>query len=174
MLGEASGYEIRKAIEEGPFSHFAEGGFGSIYPALTKLTDAGLITCKASSKNKLTAKKLYRLAEAGWRHLEATMQAKMPGDDKYKSDLLFILFFADWQDPAWIARVIDARIDFYRKKLAHMEETICDTPDMKGRALVHGYGHAVYRTALDYLVAHRADFIAAATRHETRPTAAAE
>ena len=30
--GEASGYEIKKEIEEGLFSHFIEASYGSIYP----------------------------------------------------------------------------------------------------------------------------------------------
>ena len=36
-VGEASGYEIKKDIEEGMFSHFIDASFGSIYPALTQL-----------------------------------------------------------------------------------------------------------------------------------------
>ncbi len=35
--GEATGYEIKKAFEEGPFAHFQRASFGSIYPALSKL-----------------------------------------------------------------------------------------------------------------------------------------
>lgn len=174
MLGEASGYEIRKAFEEGPFSHFAEGGFGSIYPALTKLTEEGLVTCTEPVQDKRTAKKVYRITEAGWRHLEGAMRAKVPGEDKYKSDLLFILFFADWQDPTWIGRVIDARIEFYREKLDQMECALQELPEMKGRRLVHGFGRAVYSASLDYLLTHRADFIAAAADHDTRPLNAAE
>ena len=41
-FGEATGYEIKKEIEEGPFSHFIEASFGSIYPALTQLLGEGL------------------------------------------------------------------------------------------------------------------------------------
>ena len=174
MLGEASGYEIRKAFEEGPFSHFAEGGFGSIYPALTKLTDEGLVTCSAHAQDRRPAKKIYRITDAGWTYLEGAMRAKVPGEDKYKSDLLFVLFFADWQDPVWIGRVIDARIDFYREKLQLMEQALQEHPEMKGRQLVHGFGQAVYSASLDYLLTHRADFIAAAADHDTRPIKAAE
>lgn len=174
MLGEASGYEIRKAFEEGPFSHFADGGFGSIYPALTKLTQEGLAICQTPVGESRTSKKLYRITEAGWRHLESAMRAKVPGEDKYKSDLLFILFFADWQDPIWIGRVIDARIDFYRQKIQLMEQAMHEHPEMRGRQLVHGFGHTVYSASLEYLLTHRADFITAAADREIRPTKAAE
>ena len=39
--GDATGYEIKKMAEEGLFSHFVEASFGSIYPALTRMTDEG-------------------------------------------------------------------------------------------------------------------------------------
>ena len=47
---EASGYEIKKDIEEGLFSHFIEASFGSIYPALTQLTAEGLLTVRAEEQ----------------------------------------------------------------------------------------------------------------------------
>ncbi|MEM6498446.1 MAG: PadR family transcriptional regulator [Pseudomonadota bacterium] len=173
MLGEASGYEIRKAFEEGPFSHFADGGFGSIYPALTRLTEEGLAQCVESAPDDRPTKKVYRITDKGWDHLEAAMRAKVPGEDKYKSDLLFILFFADWQEPSWIARVIDTRIDFYRYKVTQMEEALLSHPEMRGRHLVHGFGLTVYRASLDYLLAHRQDFIdAAQNRQQHVPTTA--
>jgi PadR family transcriptional regulator AphA len=30
---DASGYEIKKAVEEGLFAHFIDASYGSIYPA---------------------------------------------------------------------------------------------------------------------------------------------
>ena len=36
-LGEASGYEIKKLFEEGPFAYFYHASYGSIYPALGNL-----------------------------------------------------------------------------------------------------------------------------------------
>jgi DNA-binding PadR family transcriptional regulator len=41
-IGEATGYEIKKALEEGPFGHVLEASFGAIYPALGRLTEEGL------------------------------------------------------------------------------------------------------------------------------------
>ena len=42
--GAASGYEIKKQCEEGPFAHFYAAGFGSIYPALNSLLNDRLIS----------------------------------------------------------------------------------------------------------------------------------
>ena len=36
QFGEATGYEIKKIVEEGMFNHFIEASYGSIYPALTR------------------------------------------------------------------------------------------------------------------------------------------
>ena len=161
-LGEASGYEIRKAFEEGPFSHFADGGYGSIYPALNRLTDEGLVTCNAQSQPKRPDKKVYAITQAGRERLFEALQVKSPGEDKYKSDLLFMLFFADALDPRWIEKVLDERIRFYRDKMAKMRECGVNDETPTGRRLTHGFGLAVYGAALDYLVAHREEFIEAA------------
>lgn len=91
-LRPASGYEIRKAFEEGPFSHFAEGGFGSIYPALGRLTAEGLVTFEVEAQEKRPDKKIYQITEAGRRSLVEKLCEQAPKDDKIKSDLLFILF----------------------------------------------------------------------------------
>ncbi|MEQ8442243.1 MAG: PadR family transcriptional regulator [Alphaproteobacteria bacterium] len=168
MLGDASGYEIRKAFEEGPFSYFADGGFGSIYPALTKLSEEGLVTCTAQSQEKRPAKKVYSITDAGWSHLERQMRAQVPGEDKYRSDLMFILFFADWQSPEWVEKVIDARIAFYREKLARMASCAEGWDEgINGRRLVHGYGRTMHQAALTYLEENKQAFIEVAGRNRS-------
>ncbi|MHB8404077.1 MAG: PadR family transcriptional regulator [Gammaproteobacteria bacterium] len=43
-FGNASGYDIKKFFPQS-FSHFYAADYGSIYPALTELTVAGLMGC---------------------------------------------------------------------------------------------------------------------------------
>ena len=38
---EATGYEIKKMVEDGMFSHFIDASYGSIYPALTQMLNEG-------------------------------------------------------------------------------------------------------------------------------------
>ena len=64
-LEEASGYEIKKDIEEGLFSHFIDASFGSIYPALTQLAAEGLLTVRAEEQTGKPDKKVYAITEAG-------------------------------------------------------------------------------------------------------------
>src|SRR3546814_16025171 len=91
--GAASGYEIKKAFEEGPFSHFHQASFGSIYPALNALSADGLVAVRAQAQQKRPAKKIYSLTPKGRNALLAALMAT-PGPDALRSDRLFILSFA--------------------------------------------------------------------------------
>lgn len=155
--GASSGYEIRKQFEEGPFSHFQDAGFGSIYPALRKLTEDGLVTCTEHAQNNRPDKKIYALTSEGVAALKTAIEADPP-EDKVRSDFMFVLFFADILDPDQAAMLIDRRIDFHRAVLDGMRQ--CDTRlQPVGRRFVKGMGEAIHQACLDYLEAHRADFI---------------
>jgi DNA-binding PadR family transcriptional regulator len=164
MLGEASGYEIRQAFEHGPFSHFADAGFGSIYPSLITLTKEGLATCVMEMQEKRPAKKIYAITEAG-RAVFLKALEDDPGEDKYKSNFLFSLFFADNQNHEWLAKIIDQRIAWYKAKVAELSECSFDgdgsKPDAElyGPKFVHGFGIAVYTAASKYLEDHRDDLL---------------
>ncbi|NJM31023.1 MAG: PadR family transcriptional regulator [Rhizobiales bacterium] len=93
-MGEASGYEIKKEIEEGLFSHFIEASFGSIYPALTQLASDGLLTVRAEEQTGKPDKKVYAITENGRQHLIRSLQVT-PARDKYKSEFLFEMLFAE-------------------------------------------------------------------------------
>ena len=156
--GNASGYEIRKEFEDGPFSHFAEGGFGSIYPALNRLSEEGLVTFEKAEQDKRPDKKVYQITDRGRQALVDALSTLTPGEDKYKSDLLFLLFFAEALPAAHIARVIDARIAWYAEKIDHIaEHATCENP--VGCHLVGQFGVTVYRSAMEFLETHRQDFI---------------
>jgi DNA-binding PadR family transcriptional regulator len=169
---DASGYEIRKEFEDGLFSHFAEGGFGSIYPALRQLEGEGKVVSVTLGDDGRPGKKVYRLTPRGRLALVDAM-ARQPGEDKYKSDFLFTLLFAEYQSARWIEQVVDTRIAHYIELLQAME-----TPDAEqaatggalpaGHAFVHGFGIAVYRAALDYLEHNKHEIVAVALQSEQR------
>ena len=100
--GDASGYEIKKAFEEGPLSHIHEASFGAIYPALTRLDAQGLVACREMAQEKRPDKKVYSITEAGREALLGALMAP-PAHDKVRSDFLFILFFAQMLDAPAIA-----------------------------------------------------------------------
>ncbi len=63
--GDATGYEIRRLCVEGECSYFVEASFGSIYPALAKLEDDGLVKSHIEQQDGKPAKKVYSITEAG-------------------------------------------------------------------------------------------------------------
>ena len=158
--GDASGYEIKKALEEAPFSHFQETGFGSIYPALNRLTAEGLASCTEMAQDKRPDKKVYAITESGRTALIAALM-EPPAPDRYRSDFLFILFHGGLLPADHLARVIDERIAFYEEKIERMQG--CDLAQAPAAPrFVHGFGLAVYQAAADYLRENRSALLASA------------
>jgi DNA-binding PadR family transcriptional regulator len=157
---DASGYEIKKALEEAPFSHFQETGFGSIYPALTRLTAEGLAGCTEMAQDKRPDKKVYAITERGRAALVGALM-EPPAPDRFRSDFLFILFHGSMLPASHLARVIDERIAFYEDKIERMRG--CQVAQAPGtQRFVHGYGLMLYRAAADYLRQNRAALLASA------------
>lgn len=152
-FGDASGYEIKKEFEQGPSRHFMDASFGSIYPALTRMTDDGLLACRTEPQEKRPDKKVYSLTANGWAALDrAINQAIAP--DKIKSDFSFVMMFADRLPRSRVAALIDAQIDHSRQGLRELEAT--QTPDdSAGAAFVCRYGIAMCKAHIDFLERNR-------------------
>ena len=152
--GEASGYEIKKAFEEGPFAHFQSASFGAIYPALARLAVEGMVTLTEHAQDGKPDKKIYRLSPVGWDTLLATLKIS-PGPDQIRSDLMFLISFAEHLPPAQIQNFIDAQITYFQAALAHMDNLDAEEPCDIGHGFVSGFGRAVYQAAADYYAANR-------------------
>ena len=151
-LRDASGYEIKKAFE-GELSHFYEASFGSIYPALTRLTREGLVTCSAQVQEKRPDKKVYRITPAGRLAFLDALQTD-PGRDRVRSDFLATLLFADLLPARHLSELIDARLVEYRRSLAAMRAQ-SGGRSSPGERFVHGYGIAMLEAALAYVEENR-------------------
>ena len=146
-LGDASGYEIRKQFEEGPFAHFHEAGFGSIYPALNALSRDGFVTCEEMVQEGRPDKKVYTLTSQGRDALSAALLGEST-KDKYRSDHLFKLFFAEMLPAENRRKEFDTYLAYYREELARMSEG--DESEMPpGPLFVHRVGLAAYKTLVD-------------------------
>ena len=152
-LGDATGYEIRKQFEDGPFAFFHAAGYGSIYPALGKLDADGLVSCTEMAQDGRPDKKVYSITEAGSDAFRKALH-KVPVEDKIRSESLFMLFFADLLDARAKENVFDSYLEKYRTYIACMEEHgVCEAPG--GRCFVHGFGLAIYRAIVGYMEANR-------------------
>jgi len=169
-LGDATGYEIRKMFEEGPFQYFTEAGFGSIYPALKKLHGEGFVTLDEQVQDSRPDKKVYSITPAGRAAFTAAI-AQAPGADKFRSDFLLTLFFEHFLPQNMIADAVDERITWYREKLEHMKS--CDRSGWgAGPVFVNLFGQAVHDAAATFLEENRDELVEAAG--ETPKTEAAE
>ncbi len=154
-LGDASGYEIKKHFEEGPFAHFHAAGFGSIYPALSALHADGLVTCTEIPQDGRPDKKVYHISEAGRTVFREALR-KDPAPDSYRSEAVFMMFFGDLLDETHLTSVFEEYLETYRRRAERMraqEEAL--RAASAERRFVHGLGLAIYETVVDYMQTNR-------------------
>ena len=152
-LGDASGYEIKKAFEDSPVGDFMEASYGSIYPALTKLTDEGLVTCDERAQEGRPDKKVYSITDQGRETFLAAMSSA-PSEDKYRSEFAFMMLFADEMSSEQISQLIDLQIMRYRQK-RNEKRLVNFRPESKAAQFLAGYGEAVFDASITYLENNR-------------------
>jgi DNA-binding PadR family transcriptional regulator len=158
--GPASGYEIKKELEDGAYAHFFRASFGSIYPALARLAQDGFVSGREQEQAKRPDKKVYRLTPAGKRELSRRLQAPI-GPDYIRSEFLLVLFHAELLPARHRRALVEDRIRQLKRCIAHMTdggEAACSRYKGAGHAFVHGYGLAIYKAELDYLESRRQFF----------------
>lgn len=156
--GEATGYEIKKEIEEGLFSHFIEASFGSIYPALTQLAGEGLVTVRAEEQTGKPDKKVYSITSAG-RQALARAIAVLPAKDRYKSEFLFQMLLQEMITPQVMLAAIDKQLADLNADLERIAQCRCSEQAHAGARFVADYGEAVLTAAVNYLTDKRAELI---------------
>jgi DNA-binding PadR family transcriptional regulator len=153
-FGDATGYEIKKQFEEGVYSHLHHAGFGSIYPALSALSDVGLVTCTEFEQEGRPDKKIYHITAAGTEALRMALHAQ-PAPDKLRSEHLVMLLFADLLDPVHRRRVFERYLERFQGEVARLRDAQSrdqENADMPaGCRFVQGFGLAVYEAAARYM-----------------------
>lgn len=167
---DASGYEIRKLCTEGQCSYFIEASFGSIYPALAKLEEDGLVTSRVEHQAGKPSKKIYAITEAGRAEFRDALHEPL-GDDVFRSPFLLFARFAHLID----ADLVRARIE---ERLAEMDREIAELRRVKdeldaGDREIHSndewvlsYGLACLEVARGHLHTHMNSLIASARRDD--------
>lgn len=160
QFGDATGYEIKKNVEQGMFSHFIEASYGAIYPALTAMSEEGLLTCRKETQDGKPDKKVYAITAAGRTALIDAI-GEATGADKFQSQFLFVMLLRDLLPKAHIDEVIEQRLSELRAELNHIRTASCGC-DHDGSRFVAGYGIAVFEATVDYLERYRDERKAAA------------
>jgi len=158
--GEATGYEIRKQSTEGDFAYFFDASFGAIYPALTRLTEEGLVECRDEVQPGKPARKVYSITPAGRiAFVEALHQ--QPEPDAYKSQFLLVSMCVAYVKPAHMADLIEKRLKENDEKLAKLRASYEDCHDPGSKWTIE-YGLYMHEASRDYLIKNRDALIASA------------
>lgn len=164
--GEASGYEIRKELSQGVFGTFYDAGYGSIYPALQRLTDEKLVSCREVEQSKRPDKKIYALTPHGRFALLDALRHK-PDADKFRSPFLLTLLFASLLSPRDLDGLIDSRLGELRRHIEASGTAAGETDDPADR-FVWNYDLALAKASAEFLEAHRHELLRLALVGEKR------
>lgn len=148
-MGDATGYEIRKQFDEGPFSHFFDAGYGSIYPALGKLLEGGLVSCESVAQEKRPDKKVYSITDAGYIKL-CTSLTEIPAPDKIRSESMLVFFFEHLVSASQKRIVFDGYLAGLRGAVERVKAVDVVTAH-PGRQFVNGFGLALYEAVIKYM-----------------------
>ena len=152
--GDATGYEIKKLFDEDGYQYFAEVSFGSLYPALSRLTEEGLVSVREEAQEKRPDRKVYSLTDKGRAAFLNSMMKPLP-EDRHRSPFVFAMLFSHLLPQPRVIEMMDTYIEHSEAKLAQLM-TPERAPQTEGESFVTGYGRAVYIAMLNYLRAHRA------------------
>ena len=149
--GEATGYEIKKQFED--FQHFGEASFGSIYPALGRLTDEGLVEVREEPQSRRPDRKVYSITQRGRDSFVAALMSPLQ-DDRHRSPFAFAMLFSHLLPEDRVRSLLDSYITEKEAVLARMDAR-GSAQGNAGESFVNGLGRTVYAAMLDYLRAQR-------------------
>ncbi len=157
-LEPSSGYDIKKYIEN-RISHFFAAGYGSIYPALAELADAGLVTCEEIPQDGKPARKVYHITEHGRDWFSNALQKADPKHN-VRSEFMVLLHFSHMLKEHQIHALLDQRLQSITEELSGIGEYVGtmgregeqDTPGMRFAA---GLGQAMLAASQQYIRENR-------------------
>ena len=154
--GDATGYEIKNLFQDDGYQHFVEASFGSIYPALNRLTEEGLVSVRAEAQEKRPDRKVYSITPAGRSAFIASLLKPLP-EDRHRSPYVFAMLFSDLLPKGSVASMIDLYAAQAEAKLALLNESNT-RPKNPGEEFANGFGRAIYEAMLEFLKTQRAKF----------------
>jgi PadR family transcriptional regulator AphA len=159
--GEATGYEIRRLSVEGECSYFVEASFGSIYPALAKLEDEGLVTSRVEPQAGKPAKKVYAITELGRSAFVDSLFEPLAGD-VFRSPFLLFARFAHLLPASLVEQRLKERLASSQKALDQLRQLAEDRSAHATDAWVVRYGLACMEVAHRHMQDHLHELVALA------------
>ncbi len=147
---EASGYEIKKMVEEDVFGHFIDASYGSIYPALTKMMAEGLVNVRAEEQAGKPDKKVYAITPLGRQELAAALLVD-PAKDKFKSEFMFQIMLQEYLPKEHVAQIYQSQIEYLRDEIEKIRCCVDHHSTHPSMSFVAGFGEASLGAGLKYL-----------------------
>ncbi len=173
--GDATGYEIKKMSIEGKYSHFVDASFGSIYPALTRLEQDGLVTFREETTPGKPARKVYSISESGQETFEQSLH-ESPQPDIFRSEFLLIAMFAHILPREVVNRALDTHMAHLEGEIAHLQEIVAMKSEPEfvdtGSKWAVAYGLAGLSASLEQLNATRDELENLSAQDDAAPVAA--
>ncbi|MBV6656744.1 MAG: PadR family transcriptional regulator, partial [Devosiaceae bacterium] len=158
---DATGYEIRKLSTEGKYAYFVDASFGSIYPALAKLEDDGLVTSRQEQQVGKPPRKVYMINDAGRQALRAHLR-EAPSPDVFRSEFLLIGMCSDLLDEGDLGKAFDVHLGQIEQEIVLLEEMCGHMVDHGQGSWLASYGLNCMQARRGWLEANRDDVIAQA------------
>ncbi|MEO1397747.1 MAG: PadR family transcriptional regulator [Pseudomonadota bacterium] len=150
---ESTGYEIRKLVSEGHFSHFVDASYGSIYPALAKMEQEGLVTAREEFQPGKPPRKVYSVTDEG-RDAFLVALTKPAQKDIFKSEFLLLAMCAEMMQPDDVRRAVDTQLDYLAREIQQINEEVAQV-DLAGATWVADYGRTCLQASIDYVSGNR-------------------
>jgi DNA-binding PadR family transcriptional regulator len=143
MQGSMTGYELKKRFSLS-FTFFSGLSYGSIYPALKKMEQEGLITLKVEVQDGAPNRKVYTITDSGKRVFLETLRAPFVMDRPKYAFLARLFFFAHLSPEE---RLAGAKTHLESIKSIQREIKAVE-PQIKGRA--DKYQYLCYRFGVQF------------------------
>ncbi len=168
--GDASGYDIRRMCTDGNFAYFVEASYGSIYPALARLDEEGLVTSRTEQQDGKPARKVYSITEAG--RLAFAEELSQPlGEDMFRSPFLMFARFShilprglvEQRCNEFLQRTMDGR--------KHLDDAASEVECTPADTWIINYGRAMLEVAETHLRTHMHELITMARAEPVKDAA---
>lgn len=169
--GDATGYEIRRLCVEGECAYFVEASFGSIYPALAKLEDDGLVSSHIEQQDGKPAKKIYSITEAG--RAAFTQALHEPLDEEvFRSPFLLFARFAHLLPAELVETRLNEQLQRTLDSKKKINDVIAEGDVSASDMWVMNYGLSIMEVAERHLRTHMGDLITLARAEPAKKDAA--
>jgi DNA-binding PadR family transcriptional regulator len=120
MQGDLTGYELKHLMERS-VGFFFGASYGSIYPALKDLEEAGLVRSTRVVQSERPNKKVYAITQEGEAYFRRAL-SELPAPDTFRSEFLMHLFFGHHHEPERLLELVWRHRDEHEQMIERLEE----------------------------------------------------